>query len=584
MIVKVFAEPSLEPVTKAELETALGISSGTVASDMTPYTAIPAGSHGVYELMTLDVAPKKTEWAVGNTITGAGGATCVIVEILTTKTYIVSGRTVAYTLGENLSNGTVANDADQGAAYPTFNAYIPFGAVASKGTLTLAGIPADNDTITIGTKTYTWKTALTPTEGQVLIGGSAAIALDNLKAAINLAGTANTDYKCAAAHPTVTATTNTNTTQVVVALTTGVAGDLIATTDVSANATWGAATLAGGVNGYVDVLGHTAVVYLTPVNNGLNGTVDVKIQECDTPTGTYTDWATGGFTTVTESTGSTTTGIQEKAYTGSKQYIRTVAKTLAAACEFGTSIMVWEPNVSDDDMLDDLIETARRDVENDTSRKLITQTWDYFPKDWPKGDRIKIPFGNLQSVSFVKWRDTDGVETNLTKTITAFALSSVTSLTKTQVTSAAHGFADGDIINIDGTTSYDGSWVASNVTTNTFDILIVFVADDATGTATESYSVETNGTQCGFVVLPYGGTWPTGTLHPSNPITIRFICGYGATASSVPITARQAIKARCVNLYANRGDDVIGVNTVNYDKTYDRLVNSVGRLCDMDFL
>jgi len=73
--------------------------------------------------------------------------------------------------------------------------------------------------------------------------------------------------------------------------------------------------------------------------------------------------------------------------------------------------------VSDDDLLNDLIETARRDVENDTGKKLITQTIDYFPKGWPSGDRIKIPFGNLQSVSFIKWRDTDGVETNLTKTI-----------------------------------------------------------------------------------------------------------------------------------------------------------------------
>ncbi len=331
----------------------------------------------------------------------------------------------------------------------------------------------------------------------------------------------------------------------------------------------------------VEVLGKQAEVLLHCGTNAATGTNDTKIQECDTLAGTYTDWATGAFTQVTTSNDN---ADFKMVYTGSKRYIRTASKVLLAACEFGTSILTNAPMVSDDDLLAALIETARRDVENDTSRKLITQTWDYFPKGWPSGDRIKLPFGNLQAVSFIKWRDTDGVETNLTKTITAFAASSTSPSTKTTVTSAAHGVDENDIVNIDGTTSYDGSWVASNVTTNTFDITIVFVADDATGTATESYSVETNGTQCGFVVLPYGGTWPTGTLHPSNPITIRFVCGYGATASSVPITARQAIKARCVNLYANRGDDVIGVNTVNYDKTYDRLVNNIGRLHDMDFL
>ena len=263
----------------------------------------------------------------------------------------------------------------------------------------------------------------------------------------------------------------------------------------------------------IDVLGHTTVVYLTPVNNGTGGTVDVKIQECDTIAGTYTDWATGAFTQVTEANDTT---IQEISYTGSKAYIRTVAKVLVAACEFGTSIMVWEPNVSDDTLLTDLIETARRDVENDTSRKLITQTIDYYPQRWPCGDRIKLPFGNLQSITSIAYTDSDGTVTTLTPTT--------------------------------------------------------------------DYTAELNGAQCGYAVLPYQGTWPSGTLHPSNPITIRFVCGYGATASSVPITARQAIKARCVNLYANRGDDVIGVNTVNYDRTYDRLCNAVGRLFDMDFL
>ena len=524
MLANLVTPPTLEPVTLSELKTQLGIDSGTIPTDMTPYVSIPAGSHGAYELMTLDVAPAMAEWAVGDTITGnTSNKTCLIVEILTTKTYIVSGRSGTYTLGEILKNGTPSANADQGTAYPTFNAYIPLGAVASKGTLTLAGIPADGDTVTIGTKTYTWKTALTPTEGQVLIGISAATALDNLKAAINLAGTANIDYKCAAAHSIVTATTNTDTAQVVVALTTGVAGDLIATTDVSANASWGVVTLVGGANGYVDVLGHTSVVYLTPVNNGTGGTVDVKIQECDTPTGTYTDWATGGFTTVTEAID---TAIQEIAYTGAKKYIRTVAKVLEADCEFGTSVMVWEPNVSEDDMLNELIMAGRISVENDTSKKIMEQTWDYFPSKWPDGDRIKIPFGGLQN---------DATATPSTAVIVTYKKS---------------------------------DWASASDT-----VTLVNGTD---------YLVETNGDQCGFIVLPYQGSWPSGELYVSNPISIRFVCGY-ATALEVPTVFKQAVKKWCVNNYANRGDDVVG-QTVTYDKTYDRLINLCGRLFDMDFL
>ena len=122
-------------------------------------------------------------------------------------------------------------------------------AVAASGTLTSdATIPTTADTVTIDTKVYTFRTALTPTEGEVLIGGSAAVALDNLKSAINHEGTPDTDYKCAAVHPTVTATTNTDTTQIVVAKTAGTSGNAIATTEASTHLSWGAATLAEGLD------------------------------------------------------------------------------------------------------------------------------------------------------------------------------------------------------------------------------------------------------------------------------------------------------------------------------------------------
>jgi len=134
----------------------------------------------------------------------------------------------------------------------------PVNAVAATGTLTVAGGGnkiLDGDTITIGTKTYTFKAALTPTEGQVLIGATDTSALLNLKNAINHTGTPDTDYKCAAVHPTVAGTSSNATTLVVTAKTKGVAGNAIATTDTEAGTdkAWGAATLAGGVDGTVGI-------------------------------------------------------------------------------------------------------------------------------------------------------------------------------------------------------------------------------------------------------------------------------------------------------------------------------------------
>lgn len=167
---------------------------------------------------------------------------------------------------------------------------------------------------------------------------------------------------------------------------------------------------------------------------------------------------------------------------------------------------------TEDDLLNELIKAARLQVEEDTRRKMVNQTWEYYLQGWPSSDRIKLPFGWLQSVTSVSWKDTDGTETTLT--------------------------------------------------------------------VTTDYLVETNNDQCGYIVLPYGGTWPTGTLYPSNPIKIVFVCGYGAGASSVPVVCKQAIKRACANMYESRGEDGTGNGILLADKTYDRLIAKVPILWD----
>lgn len=72
------------------------------------------------------------------------------------------------------------------------------------GVLESVTTPNNNDTVTIATSTYTWKTTLTVAALDVLIGGSAAVAFLNLHRAINGGGTPGTDYSAATVpHPTV---------------------------------------------------------------------------------------------------------------------------------------------------------------------------------------------------------------------------------------------------------------------------------------------------------------------------------------------------------------------------------------------
>lgn len=123
-------------------------------------------------------------------------------------------------------------------------------AVRATGTLTSdATNVADGDTVTIGTTVYRFKSTMLAAY-DVQIGVSAAVSLDNLKAAINASGTPGTEYFAGTlAHPTVTATTNTDTTQVVQAIAYGTSGNSIASTETSAHLSWGAGTLASGSEG-----------------------------------------------------------------------------------------------------------------------------------------------------------------------------------------------------------------------------------------------------------------------------------------------------------------------------------------------
>ena len=122
--------------------------------------------------------------------------------------------------------------------------------VKATGVLTLTGQPLNTETVTLGTKVYTFQTVLTNVDGNVLIGTDPGDSLDNLIAAITLGAGAGTKYAAATTlHPSVTAAAGAGDTMDVTAKSAGTPGNSIATTEALTNGSFGGATLSGGTNG-----------------------------------------------------------------------------------------------------------------------------------------------------------------------------------------------------------------------------------------------------------------------------------------------------------------------------------------------
>lgn len=71
---------------------------------------------------------------------------------------------------------------------------------------------------------------------------------------------------------------------------------------------------------------------------------------------------------------------------------------------------------TDDDYIAALVSTGTTIIEAETNRKFITQTWDLY-QDAFSGASIRLPFGSLQSVSSVKYTDSDDAETTVATSV-----------------------------------------------------------------------------------------------------------------------------------------------------------------------
>ena len=77
----------------------------------------------------------------------------------------------------------------------------------------------------------------------------------------------------------------------------------------------------------------------------------------------------------------------------------------------------------------------------------------------------------------------------------------------------------------------------------------------------------------GWLLPAYGEDWPS-TLDTPNAVRVRFVCGYGASASDVPAAIVAWIKIRIGTLYKHREQIAVGVSVSDLPGAFvDRLLD-----------
>lgn len=136
--------------------------------------------------------------------------------------------------------------------------YYEGGETAASSTLTLTGNASAGETVTIGSKTYDFVTALDSAGGsanEVLIGASASASIANLIAAVNgTEGEGFTYGTGTTASTQVTATDGSGDTMDITAIVAGTGGNSIATTETMTNGSWSGVRMAGGADGSLNTI------------------------------------------------------------------------------------------------------------------------------------------------------------------------------------------------------------------------------------------------------------------------------------------------------------------------------------------
>lgn len=221
-----------------------------------------------------------------------------------------NGTTYTETLGVGtLTQSGAATTGDQVTiGNRTYTYRTALTGVKASSTLTNATSFSDTETITINGKSYTMKTTLSsPAQAnEILIGANVSASFDNIKSAINgTAGEGSTYGTGTVAHSDVTATTKTGTTLLVVARQFGTGPNSFTTAESGATASWTGTVLSGGTANVPDEIKLTgaAATELDVLKDAINNGAIVGVEGTDYSFGTY------AHTQVTATTNGATTQV-----------------------------------------------------------------------------------------------------------------------------------------------------------------------------------------------------------------------------------------------------------------------------------
>ena len=284
-------------------------------------------------------------------------------------------------------------------------------------------------------------------------------------------------------------------------------------------------------------------------------------------------------------------------------------------------------DTNDDDILiAAYIDSAIEEVEAWTRRAIMTQTWIMHLEEWPDGDYMVMPFGNLHADATATGTLTSGANQDNNDTVTidtkvytfrnnptseghvdigTTAAISLDNL-KSAINHTGHEGVDYVVATehptVKATTNTDtvqtleaiiGGFEGNHIALSSTDVDLVAGAATLSGGSTgaiiqykdsdslivhldptDDYTVEDNGPNHGRIYLEVDSTWPSFTPYPSHPITIEFTCGW-TTSSLVPAKIKSAIKFLVAEMYEDRGEKVVGSGlTVTENKTVERLLAS----------
>lgn len=219
-----------------------------------------------------------------------------------------------------------------------------------------------------------------------------------------------------------------------------------------------------------------------------------------------------------------------------------------------------------DKEIQSLIPVVTDNVEQYLSRRLVTQTWKVWLDAWPSGDSIELPFGNLQSVTHVKYTETDTTENTWSTDYYSVDTDSEPGrvVLKYGQSWPTESLGPDNPIEIQFVCGYGANAVQAITGATNASPIAVTIAGHGHATGDQVYVYDVAGNTAA------NGTWKI-TVSDLNTFSLNGSTGNAAYTSggscvkqSVPDNILHAMKVDLSSLYENREDEIVGT-------TYSRL-------------